>query len=296
MDKYIVAFKHNGKIALPDDEEAAAIQAPITLLPMLQEGAFEFYSIKHIFPSERTIQFDYDPTASETYTIVEVKMMLTDDEAENTEALLKKVADDLAAQHLLLERIDEELYSDPMFAEAKLSTEEKIELAEGEEVDEDTATSQTIITFSHRDRNRHYLVELKYNGQLEAVEQKASDGHIIHELVMMMQADADAQDAIQLVSYELTHDEEIDNHCDEGDSNENKTEFHIRLQVNEFVLDLHDPEAVYYYVLGQLVNCQPEITFRYPCGEPPLQKTVIGIDLHCSMETLSSGIIEDLFN
>lgn len=290
MEKYIVAFKHAGKIALPEDEEEAAVQAPIILLPMLQNNDFEFYSIKHIFPSERTEQMDYDPTAQQTYTIVEVKLMLSDAEAEASDRLLQKVTDDLAAQNLILERIDEELLSDPMFAEAELSAGEKIELAEDEEFDEEEATSQTIITFSHRDRNRRYLVELKYDGQLEAVEQKASDGHIIHELIMLMQSG----DAVEFVSHELTHDEEIDNHCDEDGSEENKTVFHIRLTINEFVLDLHDPEAIYYYVLGQLAHCKPEITHRYPCGEPPLVKTVIAIDLHCSMQFLDSGDIEDL--
>lgn len=284
MDKYIVAFKYQGKIDFPDDADESEIQVPIILLPKLQQGEFEFLSINHIFPSERTEHSDYDPNGSDSWTILEVKMLLTNEEAAAPEKLLQKVIDDLSSQQLLMERVDEELLGDVMLQDANLTTDEKVELAEDIEVSDDKIISQTIVTFSHKDRNRHYLVELKYNDQLEAINQTASDGHIIHELIMLMQIG----DSVEIVSFELTHNEEIDNICDDETATANTTEFHVRLQVNEFLLDLHDPEAVYYYVLGQLSHCEPEITYRYSCGEAPLVKTVVGIDLHCSIGALNS--------
>lgn len=290
MEKYIVAFKYNGKLSLSEDEEQAVIEAPITLLPMLQQGAFEFLSINHLFPSERSQHTDYDPTGSRTWTIVEVKLLLTDEEAKDTGALLQKVTDDLMQQKLILERIDEELLSDEILEQAHLTSGEQEELLEDNEVEDIDTISQTIITFSHRDRNRRYLVELKYNDQLESVAQKASDDHIIKELVMLMQGG----DAIELGTHELTHDDEIDNHFDEDGSEDNTTLFHIRLMINEFVVDLNDSEALYYYILAQLSHCQAEITFRYSAGERPTLKTVIGIDLHCDFQSLDLDDSDDL--
>ncbi|ALM50323.1 hypothetical protein AMR72_16385 [Flavobacterium psychrophilum] len=290
MEKYIVAFKYNGLLSLSEDEEQAVIEAPITLLPMLQQGDFEFLSINHLFPSERTEHSYYDPTGSRTWTIVEVKLLLTDEEANDTEALLQKVTDDLMQQKLILERIDEELLSDEILEQAHLIAGEQEELLEDTEVEDIDTISQTIITFSHRDRNRRYLVQLKYEGQLEAVEQNASDDHIIKELTMHMQSG----DTVALVTYELTHADEIDNHSDQDGSNENATYFEIRLLVNEFAVDLHDLESVYYYIIGQLSHCNAEITHKYYCGEAPLLKTVIGIDLHCDFQSIEFDDSDDL--
>ena len=102
---------------------------------------------------------------------------------------------------------------------------------------------------------------------------------------------------VQLLNYEITHELEIDNHCDSDDTDitENHTIFEIRLVVNEFNVDFHDLETFYYYVLGQLSHCESAIAYKYVCGEEPHIKTVIGIDIHCHIQTVEFDDIDDLF-
>lgn len=178
-----------------------------------------------------------------------------------------------------------------LVAVAELSAAEKIEFAEDEEFDEDEALFHMIITFSDRDRNLRYLVVLKYNGQHGAVEQKAGEGHIIHELIMLMHSG----DAIKLVSHELTHDEER--------QRTNVKKMGLK-KIKLFFTSGQQQTNLYWicmtrklYIitsLGSFANCKPEIIHRYTCGESPLVKKIITIDLHCSMQFEDSGDIEEL--
>lgn len=121
------------------------------------------------------------------------------------------------------------------------------------------------------------LVTLKYHEPLEVVPERQDPEHklLLQRVIELMNAGV-----IQLGGYERIHAGEIDNHCDTDTATDNETVIEVRLIVNEFSTDLNDGgEELYEYVLDDLELCIPNITYAYTCGEAPLQKTVIGIDV-----------------
>ena len=127
-----------------------------------------------------------------------------------------------------------------------------------------------------------YLVIFRIREQLEfAKDELESKAGLINQIIDKLK-----QGDVALLDFNRTHNEEIDNHCDsDEDVAEDHTLVEVRLDILE-PLDGEDPvdfndggEDVYYYTLEALEMRKADVTYIYTCGEEPLQKTIIGIDI-----------------
>jgi len=262
MENYIVTLKYPGKIELPENPEQAFSDAQNIILAFFNQ--FTIITVSELQVSERTTPADYSADLYEQCTVLEVKIRLTEQELLDEAAIFKRIFQDLTNGKFIVERIDEH--------------------SEGDIV-------QSLLTFSEKERFHHYLVNFKVEGQLENLATQ-KDEDIITEVLMLLQAGD-----VALLAYEVTHDLEIDNHCDSDSSKitENHTIFEIRLVINEFNVDFNDIETLYYYVLSQLTHCESAVTYKYNCGYEPYIKSVVGIDIHCNIQSLEFDDVEDLF-
>lgn len=264
MENYIVTLKYHGRVDFPGDPEQAMVEAQGILLPLIKQHEFKLLAITELQISERSTHSDYSSDLFEQCCVLEVKIRLSEEELSNETSIYDRIIYEAESGKFIVERIDEN---------------------PGDDV------QQSLVTIAEKDRYHHYLVNFKVEGQLENLTSD-KDEEIITEILMLLQAGD-----VALLAYEVTHDLEIDNQCetDPDTITENHTIFEIRLVINEFNVDFNDIETLYYYVLGQLSHCESAVTYKYSCGDAPNIKTVIGVDIHCSVQSLAFDDIEDLF-
>jgi len=262
MDNILVVMKYWGSINFPDDPDRALIEAPALLLPLLKTGQFELLTAAPWYAWEQTHHADYDDDVFDKRCILEVKMGLQSHELAEPDAIIRHIIAGVEQGKYLVERIDENQGPDVL---------------------------QSIVTLSEASKTRPYLVEFKVPRQLESLGANAPDADIIKEILMLLQGGD-----VEIVDYNPTHEEEFDNHCDDSEVSENHTIFEIRLKLNEFNVDMNDPESVYYRVIDLLSLCDASITYNYNCGDAPLQKTVIGIDVRCTNKMARMDDYDDL--
>jgi len=129
----------------------------------------------------------------------------------------------------------------------------------------------------------NYLVTFKYEGQLNTLgTHHHNNPEIIKEIIALLRSGG-----VAMTNWEITHMEELDNPTDLDETIlENHTLFEIRLEVDDRegtdeAIDWHDGgDDLFHYVLDALELGEPEITYFYSCGEAPMQKTLLGVDIH----------------
>lgn len=127
------------------------------------------------------------------------------------------------------------------------------------------------------------MVTFKYESQLNTrMAKDYTNGELVKEIVELLRGGG-----VEMCGYEQIHGEEIDNPCDTDEPvTENHTVMEVRLEINESpdeeeAIDWHDGgDSLFYYVLEALEEGEPEIMYFYTSGEEPMQKSVIGIEIH----------------
>ena len=126
------------------------------------------------------------------------------------------------------------------------------------------------------------LVTFKYQSQLNInTATNYTNGELIREIVVLLR-----DGVVELCSYKPIEGEEFDNPCIDDDLIlDNETIMEVRLEIidaeEEERIDSHDGgENLYHYVLDALELGEPEVMYFYTNGDIPMQKSVIGIEIH----------------
>ena len=127
------------------------------------------------------------------------------------------------------------------------------------------------------------LVTFKYESQLNiSTALNYTNGELINEIVTLLR-----NGGVAMTNWKDAHDLEFDSpvHHDEPVI-ENQTIMEVRLEIRnpdhpEENVDFQDGgDALFNYVLDALELGEPEVTYYYTNGEAPIQKSVIGIEIH----------------
>lgn len=254
-ENYIVAFKYRGILPIPEDWDQAVAGIHSVMLPKLQLGEYEFFSIRRLFPSDRSELEQYKEEEYGPTSILEVKLALKGVSKLDNAAITCVVLDGLMKGQYLVERIDENLVTGP---------------------------PQSIITISQRKRNRRWLTTLSHRGELKNLQQPAE---MLRHLI--------AAGEVTIVGTELSQRVEYCQPYVNADDGEGYTIFEVRLLINEFNVNFADTTSVLDYIAGQLEYCDTETAYQYRCGERE-QIAVIGIEVYCHYQAIEFDDYDDL--
>jgi len=127
------------------------------------------------------------------------------------------------------------------------------------------------------------LVNFKYESQLNIkTATNYTNGELVNEIVTLLRAGE-----ILMTHWEHCHKLEFDSPVPSDESIiENHTIMEVRLEIHnpdhpEEAIDWSDrSDEFFHYVLDALELGEPEVTYYYTYGEVPMQKSIIGIEIH----------------
>ena len=259
MANYLVILKYAGRMVLPENPDQAKAEIQQLLLPHIMHNEFEMLRVT---PWAISDQPTYSYSTEGDFVLLEVKLKLSDNEVNYPDTIREKITNRLQRGHFYNERI---------------VTEHKDGHIRG------------LITFSELHRHHRYRVNFHYPQALEAVAGGDDDTAVVKEIQMLMQSGEMA-----LGDYSLSTGDSSSQNCQGEEVSSNQTVVEVNVMINEFNIDFQDSDSIYYYVLGEVDACGCQLSYRYTCEEQGSVATHIGLNVHCSYQSLELDDYQDL--
>lgn len=127
------------------------------------------------------------------------------------------------------------------------------------------------------------LATFKYESQLNTcTATNYTNGELVNEIVTLLRAGS-----VAMTGWDKGHHLIFDNPgTPDEEVKENHTMMEVRLEIHDSPDGQksadwhHGGDALFDYVLGALETGEPEVRYFYTNGKAPVQKSVIGIEIH----------------